>query len=305
MTLAHNFLEIVHRVGSQGYELRKVYRRIQDRELFLIAYGNLYANKGAMTAGVDPNDTVDGMSLDRIDDIIAKLKNGTYVWQPVKRIEIPKKNGKKRPLGIAPFRDKLLQEVIRMVLEGYYEPQFSDFSHGFRPNRGCHTALSHIYHNWKGTKWFIEGDIKGCFDNIDHEILLAIIGRKIKDQKLLKLLRKMLEAGYMQDWKYHQTYSGTPQGGVISPILSNIMLNELDQFIENELLPAYNRGKRKADNKEYKQLSAEIRKARRCGNKELCQELLRQRRKLPSQDPNDPLYRRLKYMRYADDVRRR
>ena len=147
----------------------------------------------------------------------------------------------------------------------------------------------------------IKEDIKGCFDNIDHEILLGIIGRKIKDQKFLKLLREMLEAGYMQDWKYHQTYSGTPQGGVISPILSNIMLNELDQFMENELLPAYNRGERKADNKEYKQLSAEIRKARRRGNKELCQELISQRRKLPSQDPNDPNYRRLKYMRYADD----
>ena len=156
MTFAHKFLEIVHRLGSQGYEVRKVYRRIQDRELFLIAYGNLYANKGAMTAGVNPNDTVDGMSLDRIDDIIAKLKNSTYVWQPVKRIEIPKKNGKMRPLGIPTWSDKLLQEVIRMVLEAYYEPQFSNFSHGYRPNRGCHTALSHIYHNWKGTKWFYD-----------------------------------------------------------------------------------------------------------------------------------------------------
>ena len=144
MTLAHNFLEIVHRVGSQGYELRKVYRRIQDRELFLIAYGNLYANKGAMTAGVDPNDTVDGMSLDRIDDIIAKLKNGTYVWQPVKRIEIPKKNGKKRPLGIPTWSDKLLQEVIRLVLEAYYEPQFSDFSHGFRPNLIRHCTIAYL-----------------------------------------------------------------------------------------------------------------------------------------------------------------
>ena len=158
MTLAQNFIEIVHQLGEKKYEIKKVYRRIQDRELFLSAYSKLYANKGAMTPGIDPHNTVQEMSLTRIDRIIDDLKNDTYQWQPVRRIEIPKKNSsKKRPLGIAVWSDKLLQEVIRTVLEAYYEPQFSEHAHGFRPNKSCHTALREI-ETWKGTKWFIEGD---------------------------------------------------------------------------------------------------------------------------------------------------
>lgn len=217
MRSAQNYIEIVHDRGKRRLPLQKVYRNIyHNRELFLAAYGKLYANKGAMTKGVDPSDTVQDMTLTRIDRIIDKLKNGTYQWQPVRKTEIPKKDGRKRPLGIPVWSDKLLQEVIRTVLEAYYEPQFSEHSHGFRPGKGCHTALREIY-AWKGTKWFIEGDIKGCFDNIDHDALLEIIGRNIGDYRLLKLLKEMLKVGYLQDWSYHQTYSGTPQGGVLTP----------------------------------------------------------------------------------------
>ena len=177
---------------------------IRNRDLFLTAYGKLYANKGAITPGIDPEDTVDGMSLS-LDDIIKKLEEETYQWKPVKRVYIEKKNGKLRPLGLPGWNDKLLQEVIRMVLEAYYEPQFSKYSHGFRLRRGCHTALDEIRKRWKGVKWFIEGDIKGCFDNIDHRVLLELIRRKIPDERFLKLIEGMLKAGYMEDFRYHET----------------------------------------------------------------------------------------------------
>jgi group II intron reverse transcriptase/maturase len=265
-----------------------------------MAYGNLYANEGAMTKGVDPNDTVDGMSVKRIDKIIQKLRERRYQWQPAKRIEIPKENGKKRPLGMAGWSDKLVQEVLRIVLSAYYEPQFSKYSHGFRYMRGCHTALQKIS-TWHGTRWFIEGDIRGCFDNIDHEILLEIIGRKIKDKSLLKLLRDMLKAGYMQEWKYHDTYSGTPQGSVVSPLLSNIILNELDQFVENELIPQYTKGNSKRRNPQYTRLTMAMAEARQKGKVKEYENLRKQRRQLPSKDTHDPDFRRLKYVRYADD----
>jgi group II intron reverse transcriptase/maturase len=213
----HKFIDIVHKLGQNRYPLKGVYRRIQDKELFLAAYGKLYANQGATTTGTDPDNTVDGMSLDRIETIIKQLHEGNYQWQPVRRVYIPKANGKRRPLGIPTWSDKLLQEVIRLVLEAYYEPRFSSYSHGFRPGKGCHTALKQIHHSWKGTKWFIEGDIKGCFDNIDHNVLLEILARDIQDNRFLKLIRQMLKAGYLEDWRYHETFSGTPQGGVITP----------------------------------------------------------------------------------------
>ena len=274
---------------------------IRQRELFLVAYGNLYANKGATTAGVDPQDTVDGMSLERIDRIIGQLVTGTYQWKPVKRVYIPKKGEKHRALGLPSWNDKMVQEVIRLVLEAYYEPQFSRYSHGYRPGRGCHTALDEIRRTWAGTKWFIEGDIKGCFDHIDHTLLLDIIKRNIPDQYFLKLLKDMLQAGYVEDWKYHRTYSGTPQGGVISPILSNIILNELDKFVENELIPHYTRGNSRKDNPEYSRLYRQMTQARKAQNIEEYKRLLKRLRQLPSREPADPNYRRLKYIRYADD----
>jgi retron-type reverse transcriptase len=164
MQNALTFLEVVRSRGERRLELRRVYRKLQNRELFLRAYAKIYANEGALTPGTDPSDTVDGMSLKRIDEIIEALRAGTYRWRPVRRVYIPKQNGRLRPLGIPSWEDKLLQEVIRTVLAAYYEPQFSEMSHGFRADRGCHTALRSIQFSWKGTKWFIEGDIKGCFD---------------------------------------------------------------------------------------------------------------------------------------------
>jgi group II intron reverse transcriptase/maturase len=233
---AQTYLEIVRDRGERRLGLKRVYRNLRNKELFLRAYAKLYANQGALTPGTDPKDTVDGMSLKRIDRIIADLEAGTYRWKPSRRSYIPKKNGKLRALGMPGWRDKLLQQVIHCVLSAYYEPRFSRVSHGFRPGRGCHTALQSIMCTWRGTKWFIEGDIRGCFDEIGHEKLLEVIGRSIKDQRLLKLLRGMLKVGYLEDWKYQQTYSGTPQGGIISPLLANIFLNELDKYVEEVLI---------------------------------------------------------------------
>jgi group II intron reverse transcriptase/maturase len=192
--------------------------------LYLEAYARIYRNDGATTKGVT-QETVDGMSVAKIEGIIDLVRRERFRWTPVRRTYIPKSNGKMRPLGIPTWSDKLLQEVVRRLLDAYYEPQFSDLSHGFRPGRGCHIALDRIYKTWKGVKWFIEGDIKGCFDNISHEVLLSILREKIHDGRFIELVRGALQAGYADERGWRPTFSGTPQGGIISPILSNIYLN--------------------------------------------------------------------------------
>jgi len=299
---AQKYLEIVRKRGTATAELRRVYYNIAtNKELFLKAYANLYANDGAMTPGIYPEDTVDGMSIRRIESIMEKLKKRKYHWTPVRRTYIEKKNSsKKRPLGMPGFNDKLLEEVLRMVLEAYYEPQFRNSSHGFRPNRGCHTVLDTIAY-WKGTRWFIEGDIKGCFDNLDHKVIIKILRRRIKDRSLLQLIEEMLKAGYIENWKYHETYSGTPQGGIVSPLIANIVLNELDKFIEDEIIPEYTNGKQRKFNMEYINLSKREQRARRRGDWKTAKKLRKQYTKLPSRLPNDAGFRRLWYARYCDD----
>ena len=253
-----------------------------------------------MSHGVT-EETPDGMSLAKIDTIIEALRYERYHWLPARRTYIPKKNGKKRPLGMPVWSDKLLQEVIRQILAAYFEPQFSDHSHGFRPERGCHTALREIYQNWKGTVWFIEGDISHCFDKLNHELLLEILNEHIHDQRFIRLMRALLDAGYMEEWRWNQSLSGVPQGGIVSPILSNILLDRLDRFVETVLLPHYTRGTRRRENLEYRTLIMRSWRHRRRGTIEQAEELRKQAQTLPSQDRNDPHYRRLKYVRYADD----
>jgi group II intron reverse transcriptase/maturase len=299
---AQKYLEVVRKRGEAKKGLRRVYRIICCQELYLLAYSHLYANKGALTPGVDPADTVDGMSMARIDTIIDTLKRHEYEWKPVRRTHILKRDGKRtRPLGIPGWSDKLVMEVIRMVLEAYYEPQFRDCSHGFRPGRGCHTALDAV-NTWKGVRWFIEGDIKGCFDNLHFHIIIRILRRSIHDEAFLRLIRGMLEAGYVEDWKYHQTYSGTPQGGVVSPLLMNIVLHELDVFVEDVLIPQYTAGTRRKVNPEYRKLAHAIQKAQKEGHWKEANRLRRNYSKLPSKLQNDPNFRRLWYVRYADDT---
>jgi group II intron reverse transcriptase/maturase len=269
--------------------------------LFLNAYGKLAKNTGAMTPGTT-EETVDGMSLAKIDQIIELLKYERYRFAPARRVYIEKKHStKKRPLGVPTWSDKLVQEVVRLILEAYYEPRFSERSHGFRSGRGCHTALKEVHRAWKGTAWFIEGDIKGCFDNLDHGVLLDILQRDIHDGRFIALIKSMLDAGYLEEWTFHQTLSGTPQGGVVSPILSNIYLHLLDDWIETTLIPEHTRGDKRKPNQVYRTIANARGRARWAGRTEEAHALRKQLRSLPSQDPDDPDYRRLRYIRYADD----
>jgi group II intron reverse transcriptase/maturase len=265
-----------------------------------MAYGRIYANAGSMTPGVTP-ETADGMSLTKIGAIIDALRAERYRWRPARRVYIPKRNGRMRPLGMPTWSDKLVAEVVRMLLDAYYEPQFSDRSHGFRPGRGCHTALSAVVDGWKGTRWFIEGDISDCFGSLDHTVMLSILSEKIHDGRFLRLVSNMLTAGYLEDWHWKATLSGAPQGGVASPVLSNIYLDLLDAFVEQILLPEYNRGARRRANPAYRVVDRQIAAATRRGDREAVRTLRRQRRRLPSGDPNDLNYRRLRFCRYADD----
>lgn len=300
MRNAETILAIVRKRGERGLALERAYRLLFNPDLYLLAYANLYPNRGAMTRGATP-ETVDGMSLAKIEKLIAELRDEKYQPTPVRRTYIPKANGKRRPLGIPTWRDKLVQEVIRLILDAYYEPQFSPRSHGFRPGRGCHTALTEVQRTWKGTVWFIEGDIRGCFDNIQHRVLLENIQKKIHDGRFVALIAKFLKAGYLEDWKYNRTHSGTPQGGVVSPILSNIYLTELDSFVEQELIPEYTKGTKRKTNKEYERLRSRAKKARAKGDMATARQWAKQARSLPSQDTHDPNYKRLRYVRYADD----
>ncbi len=297
-------LNVIEQRGKQGKPLERLYRQLYKRELYETAYSEIYANPGATTPGIN-NVTLDGMSNERIDDIIQRVKKETYKWNPVRRTHIPKSDGKSRPLGIPTGDDKLLQTAMKILLEAFYEPQFSEHSHGFRSGRGCHTALRHIDQKHRGTAWFIEGDIKGCFDNIDHEILLEIMGEKIKDGRMLKLISNLLKAGYLEDWKNYKTLSGTPQGGIISPLLTNIYLDKFDQWVEKSLMPQYNRSQRarvgKRNNPEYMRLYRRAKKASNQGDKKLAKAHRRQARKLPSVMVDDEGYRKLAYVRYADD----
>jgi group II intron reverse transcriptase/maturase len=303
MQSAATVLGVLRERGRRGLPLEQLYRQMFNPQLYLLAYGRIYANQGAMTRGVG-QETVDGMSLGKIGRVIEAMRHERYRFRPVRRVHIPKKtgNGKTRPLGLPTWSDKLVGEVVRLLLEAYYEPTFSDRSHGFRPGRGCHTALREVANTWTGTTWFIEGDVSDCFGSLDHEVMLATLSEHIHDNRFLRLVRNMLTAGYLEDWIRHETLSGAPQGGVASPILSNIYLHALDRFVETVLIPEYTRGKRRARNPAYRTVEQEIVRARRRGDRAEVRSLYRRLHSLPSQDPDDPGYRRLRYCRYADDT---
>ena len=301
MRTAATVLNIIQERGKRRLPLEDIYRQLYNPLLYLRAYAKLYPNKGAMTPGTT-TETVDAMTMAKIYQIIDDLRHERYRWTPVRRVSIAKKNGKLRPLGLPSWSDKLLQEVIRQLLEAYYEEQFSDHSHGFRPQRGCHTALCSIKQTWNGTRWFIEGDIKACFDQIDHTVLLSILSEKLHDNRFLRLIRHLLQAGYLEEWQYHRTLSGCPQGGVVSPILSNIYLDKLDTFVEQTLLPKYNRGETRSMNPQYRILYKRMYRRRKAGKTTEAKALDQMLRQLPVGDPVDPDYRRLRYIRYADDT---
>ena len=286
----------------------KLYRYLLRPDIYFVAYKNLYANNGAATKGVN-EDTADGFSEAKIDSIIKALADETYQPMPVRRTYIQKKNNRKklRPLGIPTFTDKLVQEVLRMILEAVYEPIFLDVSHGFRPKRSCHTALKQLRREFNGTRWFVEGDIKGCFDNINHAVLVGLLNNKIKDARITKLIYKFLKAGYLENWQYHKTYSGTPQGGIISPLLANIYLHELDKFVMKlksefdtpgvgQITPEY----RELHN-EIKRLSHRLTKVTGEEREMVLAEYKPKRQKLMTIPCTAQTDKKLKYVRYADD----
>jgi group II intron reverse transcriptase/maturase len=302
MQSAETVLGVLRGRGRRSLPLDELYRQLYNPQLYLLAYGRVYSNKGAMTPGAT-GETADGMSLGKIEAIIGAMRRESYRWSPVRRTYIPKKGDRRklRPLGLPVWSDKLVGEVIRLLLEAYYEPAFSDASHGFRPGRGCHTALREVEATWRGTNWFIEADISDCFGSLDHGVMLAILAEKVHDNRFLRLVSNMLKAGYLEDWVWNATLSGAPQGGVVSPLLSNIYLDRLDGFVETVLIPEYTRGKARRFNREYHRVRAASYTAFQRGDMATATRLRTQMQALPSGDPRDPGYRRLRYVRYADD----
>ncbi len=300
MQETESYLGILRERGKRGLPLERVYRQLFNRELFLKAYGRIYRNNGAMTHGITA-EVVDGMSLEKLDRIIDNLRHERYRWKPARRVWIPKKNGKKRPLGITTWSDKLVAEVVRLILNAYFDVQFSDHSHGFREGRGCGDALREIYHTWKGCAWIIEGDISDCFGTLSHDLLISLLSEKIHDGRFIRLMKQLLDAGYLEDWRFNQTLSGVPQGSVVSPILSNILLNKLDHYVETVLIPQYTRGEKKQVNPIYKRLMSKAENRFKRGLTMQAQQFRKAAQQLPSKDPQDSNYRRLRYCRYADD----
>lgn len=295
---------------SSDYKYERLYRYLFSEEMFAVAYQRIYAKQGNMTPGTDGK-TIDEMSLERIERLIVSLKDESYQPHPARRVYIPKKNGKKRPLGIPSFEDKMVQEVVRLLLEAIYEGHFEGTSHGFRPHRSCHTALGMIQKSFAGAKWFIEGDIKGFFDNIDHNVLISILRERISDERFLRLIRKFLNAGYVEDWKYNKTYSGTPQGGIISPMLANIYLDKFDKYIK-EYAAKFRKGDRRSINPEYWRLNNKKnwlkKKLQKTSDEQIRKsylyeiaQLSKQMLSTPHKDAMDADFRRMQYVRYADD----
>ncbi|RGZ09539.1 group II intron reverse transcriptase/maturase [Phocaeicola vulgatus] len=295
---------------DSNYRFERLYRILFNEELFYVAYQKIASNGGSTTKGSDGR-SIDEMSLARIETLITSLKDESYQPHPSRRVHIPKKNGRTRPLGIPAFEDKLVQEVVRMILEAIYEGHFETTSHGFRPKRSCHTALLHIQKTFSGAKWFIEGDIKGFFDNIDHDVLVGILRERISDDRFIRLIRKFLKAGYVEDWTFHNTYSGTPQGGIVSPILANIYLDKLDKYVK-EYIRHFDKGTKRRPGKESNDLANErkrtVRKLKKVkdGTEKAAlvarlKAIEQERAAFPNGDEMDESYRRLKYIRYADD----
>jgi RNA-directed DNA polymerase len=306
-------LDSIRNLSQRGERINGLFRLITCPLLWERAYADIAPNRGAVTRGVNRN-TLDGFSFERVAGIVARIMAGTYRFTPVRRAYIPKASGKKRPLGIPTADDKLVQAVVKLLLELVYEPVFSRRSHGFRRGRSCHTALSSIKETWTGVKWLVDVDVVGFFDNIDHGILLDLLRKKIDDKRFIRLVEGMLKAGYVEDWTFHATFSGTPQGGVVSPILANIYLHELDQFL-TEMKARFDRGKRRAENPRYRNLTISIytrrlridrlqasgREAEAEEAKRKVRELELERSPLRSKDGFDPNFRRLLFCRYADD----
>jgi len=301
-------LEVIRKLNGENREWVNddLYRLMLRKDMYVLAYERLKSNPGNMTPGTD-DETLDGFSLAEIDKIIEQMRSEHYRCKPVRESFIPTANGKLRRVGIPCPRDKIVKEVVRIILEAVYDSPhgayFSDCSHGFRRSNSCHSAVREIQKKWSGMIWLIEGDIKSCFDDIDHHKLIDVLRKKIKDERFLSLIWKFLKAGYLDlERARHDSLAGTPQGGIASPILSNIYLNELDEFVE-QIRIDLEQGKERRPNLEYKRIEARRYKLAKAGKADTREfkRLGKQMRSLPSLDTHDPNFVRVRYVRYADD----
>ena len=292
---------LVKNATKENYKFKRLYRNFYNPNFYIMAYAKLAPNGGNLTKGT-MEQTIDGFGNKRIEKLIELMKSEQYIPAPARRVYIPKSNGKKRPLGIPSFEDKLIQEIVRLILEAIFEENFSEHSHGFRANKSCHTALTEIKCCFTGCKWFVEGDIKSFFDNINHHILIKLLKKKIEDDKFIRLIWKFLKAGYMEDWQFHKTYSGTPQGGIISPILSNIYLNELDVFMD-KLKTNFDKGKARKKKAYWKNKLKLLKNDENKRNQIISKlkDLEKDALITPYSNPLDDNYKRIYYTRYADD----
>jgi RNA-directed DNA polymerase len=306
-------LQGMSQCSKNGLKAKRLFQLMTNYpDLWQEVAESISRNKGANTAGIDGEDHA--VACAKLDFTREQLRQNEYRPKPVRRVYIPKKNGKLRPLGIPTATDKMVQAVAARILEEIYEPIFSVHSHGFRKEHSCHTALEEFKHNWKGTKWIIEADIRGCFDNLNHEVLMEVLAERIDDRRFLKLIKSFLQVGYMENWDYKRTFSGTPQGGTISPILANIYLHELDEWLEKKA-ELFNRGIRRQCEPEYQRLHGryirgvyKVRQLKKSGRTDEAAKLeleikfwQQEYRKFSRSDPFDPNFRRMRHIRYADD----
>jgi len=286
--------------GINSHPINGIHKQMGRLELWIAAYAKLSRNPGSLTRGTDSN-TIDGTSIETLKALQAKVLTGSYPWGSVRRIWIPKPGrAEKRPLGIPNFQDRVVQEVIRMLLDAIYEPRFKDCSHGFRANKGQHSSIKYVRAWFPGTIWYIEGDISKCYDSIDHDVLLALLKRRIKDKQFIRLIESALKSKVIDCKVTFTSELGTPQGSVVSPLLSNIYLHEMDRYMYRAMHPI-NRGKRRKVNREYHRLTNIAYRARKKQDFKKAMNATKQLRQLPSKDPMDDQYKRVRYVRYADD----
>jgi group II intron reverse transcriptase/maturase len=315
MNNASEEMKHLHKVAKRDPRKRfdHLWERVTDPAWLMHAWEEIRSNKGSMTAGIDSTIATD-IDPERIQRLSERLKTGRYRPKPVRRVYIAKANGKMRPLGIPTLEDRIVQQALRMLLEPIFEADFYICSHGFRRHRSTHTALRDVARMFPRTTWTIEGDIVGCFDNIPHGQLMRAVARRIADRKVLQVILRFLAAGYLEQWQYHKTYSGTPQGGVLSPLLCNIFLHQLDAYMMENLQANETQPKRVANarrNPEYRKIENRVTRLRRRLKQTLgtaregliteLAELERQQRITPCYAKEKKHPSKVGYVRYADD----
>ena len=265
---------------------RNILDIVANEDVLFAAYQKLKYSPGNITKGVD-NETLDAINVAWFANLKKDLRTNAFQFKPARRLEIPKPNGKvTRPLGIASPRDKIVQTAMLLALEAIFEPSFHTHSHGFRPGKGCHTALKEVKNTFAGVNWFIEGDISKCFDSFDHKLLIQAVARRIDDKGFIDLLHKALRAGYLFQGKFFSPSLGTPQGSIVSPILCNILLHYLDVFILT-LKEDFDTGTRRKTNPQWRKLT-------RLGRLDIVHQM-----NIGSRQAKDPEYKRMRFVRYA------